>query len=39
MTPVERILDRLSGVKKSGKGWSAPCPAHDDRRPSLSVSE
>jgi 5S rRNA maturation endonuclease (ribonuclease M5) len=24
--------------KKNGKGWSARCPAHDDKNPSLSVS-
>lgn len=39
MTPVENLLDRLPGVKKSGNGWSARCPAHDDRKASLSVSE
>ena len=38
-TPVERLLSKLSGVKKTGKGWLARCPAHEDRRPSLSVSE
>ena len=25
--------------RKSGDGWSARCPSHDDRNPSLSVSE
>ena len=43
MTPTERILsaltDRNCNPKRNGKGWSARCPAHDDRRPSLSVSE
>src|SRR5262249_37860796 len=24
--------------KKSGKGWSARCPAHEDRKASLSIS-
>lgn len=33
------ILARLSGVRRSGNGWSARCPAHDDRRNSLSVAE
>ena len=37
MTPVELLLSKLSGVKKSGKGWDAICPAHEDRRASLSV--
>jgi len=33
-----RILSLLSGVRRSGAGWVACCPAHDDRRASLSVS-
>ena len=24
---------------KAGRGWLAPCPAHDDRRPSLSLAD
>ncbi len=39
MTPVELVLSRLSNYKESGKGWSALCPAHEDRNPSLSISE
>jgi hypothetical protein len=39
MTPVENLLAKLSGVRKSGKGWSARCPAHDDRKASLSICE
>src|SRR5262245_50884002 len=43
MTPTERILsalaDRNCDPKRNGAGWSARCPAHEDRRPSLSVSE
>ena len=35
---VDNVLDRLSGVKKSGSGWVALCPVHDDHHPSLSVS-
>ena len=31
------LLDRLSGVRQSGAGWTARCPAHEDRRASLSV--
>ncbi len=34
---LERVLGRLSGVRKSLKGWTACCPAHDDRTPSLSI--
>jgi hypothetical protein len=36
---VADILPRLQGVKKSGNGWSARCPAHEDRAASLSVAE
>jgi|SRR5579883_375202 len=39
MTPVELLLSKLAGVKRGGKGWSARCPAHEDRRASLSISE
>lgn len=38
--PAERLLSRLSGVKKTGDGrWSARCPAHDDKAPSLAIRE
>ena len=33
------LLAKLPGARKAGKGWSARCPAHHDRRASLSVSE
>ena len=36
---LERILERLRGVRHSGGGWIARCPAHADRSPSLSVRE
>lgn len=39
MTPVERLLEKLPGAKISGNGFSAKCPAHEDRNASLSVSE
>ena len=43
MIPVERMLHTLeaNGCRphRSGKEWLALCPAHDDRRSSLSVSE
>lgn len=32
------IAKRLRG-RKSGRGWSAHCPAHDDKHPSLSINE
>lgn len=39
MTPLEAFVARLKGARKSGDGWSAQCPAHDDRKASMSVSE
>jgi hypothetical protein len=35
---VESFLARLSGVRRSGCGWQAVCPAHDDKHPSLSIT-
>ena len=34
----ELVLPRLEGLRKSGAGYTARCPAHDDGRASLSVS-
>ena len=39
MFPVELLLSKLPDAKKTAKGWSARCPAHEDRRASLSISE
>jgi hypothetical protein len=40
---VERILERLERVRRSGDGWTAQCPGpnhkHGDRDPSLSVTQ
>lgn len=36
---AQPLLDRLDRVRRSGKGWMARCPAHDDGTASLSVSE
>jgi DNA primase len=36
---ITALLPRLQGVKKTGSGWMARCPAHDDRTASLSISE
>lgn len=33
------FLSRLGQVRKSGKNWIAKCPAHQDRSPSLMISE
>ena len=38
--PIDNILSRLEKVKQHQPGqWSACCPAHDDKGPSLSVRE
>ncbi len=40
---LRRVLDAVAprgdGLKKSGSGWSARCPAHEDRQASLSIGE
>src|SRR3712207_2022060 len=36
---LARVLERLEGVRQRNGGFMALCPAHDDQRPSLSVSE
>lgn len=36
---IDQILSRLDKVHKSGKGYSARCPAHEDKKPSLFVME
>ncbi|EGV18773.1 hypothetical protein [Thiocapsa marina] len=39
-TRVHALLNRLEGVRAAGDGkWSARCPAHEDRSPSLSVRD
>lgn len=41
MTLVENIISKFPDARKSrnGKGWKCKCPVHDDRKPSLSISE
>lgn len=39
MPPLNQLLQRLELVKKSGSGFCARCPVHDDRSPSLSIKE
>jgi DNA primase len=37
---AERLTARLDRVRQSGAGrWTARCPAHEDRGPSLSIRE
>ncbi|MBU2734071.1 hypothetical protein [Acidithiobacillus ferridurans] len=39
-SPVDAVLHRLDRAKRTAPDrWIARCPAHDDRRPSLSVRE
>ena len=37
MTAAETIAKALGG-HKTGNGWTAQCPLHDDQTPSLSIS-
>jgi len=40
MTPIETFLSRLDKVRSVGDNqWNALCPAHEDRSPSLGISE
>jgi putative DNA primase/helicase len=33
------VIAQFLGGRKAGCGWTAPCPAHDDRTPSLSIRD
>ena len=33
------IIAKALGGRKTGGGWTARCPAHDDRKPSLSIRD
>ncbi len=37
MSALDNVLGRLEGVKKTGDGFQARCPSHEDRHPSLSI--
>lgn len=40
MSDVEWIIQRLDKVRKTGKDtWTAICPGHDDKSPSLSIKD
>lgn len=39
MKPVETVLARVNNSRKQGAGWMACCPAHEDKTPSLSITE
>jgi hypothetical protein len=34
---LQTIIEELA-ARKSGSGWSARCPSHEDRTPSLSIT-
>lgn len=36
---MEQILQRLEKVRKSGDGYLACCPVHDDRSPSMTIKD
>jgi 5S rRNA maturation endonuclease (ribonuclease M5) len=36
---MNELLKKLKKVKKTSNGYQALCPAHDDTRPSLSITE
>jgi ribosomal protein L37AE/L43A len=38
-TPVARVLARLPDARPCGSGYEARCPGHEDRDPSLSITE
>jgi hypothetical protein len=35
--PIDLVLSKLENPKGNGTQWSARCPAHEDRDPSLSI--
>lgn len=36
---LDNVLSQLKGVKRCSNGWQAYCPAHDDKKQSLHVSQ
>ena len=36
---AERAAKILGGARREGSGWKCRCPAHDDRSPSLHISD
>src|SRR5215469_4194225 len=39
LASLNALLEPLHGVRRTTGGWMARCPAHDDRSPSLSITE
>lgn len=38
-SPIDKVRTNFSLAHRNGKGGIARCPAHDDKQPSLSISE
>lgn len=36
---IDNLLGRLQNVRRTSRGWSAKCPAHADKSPSLTIAE
>ena len=36
---IAEAIAKALGGRKAGAGWTARCPAHDDRTPSLSLTD
>jgi hypothetical protein len=36
---VDELLAMMDAVRSTRRGWSARCPAHEDRKPSLHIHE
>jgi|CXWL01.1.fsa_nt_gi hypothetical protein len=36
---VDALLARLDAVRPTPRGWTAKCPSHNDRSPSLSIAK
>lgn len=39
LLPIDLVLGRVDRPRRSGRGWAARCPAHDDRSPSLAIAQ
>jgi hypothetical protein len=35
---IDSFLKHFSNVRKTSNGWQACCPAHDDKKASLSIT-
>ena len=36
---ADELLDKFDKVRRNGRGWTARCAAHDDKRPSLAITQ